>query len=138
MNDMLFTHAGVSSVYMDQVFGKDGWKTETIVENLNELFKYKPKSFIFAQFSLTEYNDPYGDSEDQSPIWIRPRALMRANKDTLRKQLIQVVGHTEQTQIDKKGGATGGRYYFIDTLGTSGEYMIIEDDIKEIKFATIK
>jgi hypothetical protein len=74
------------------------------------------------------YLDPYGDSEDQSSIWIRPRALMRVNRDTLRKQVIQVVGHTEQTQIDKRGGTTGGRYWFIDTLGTSGEYLIINDE----------
>lgn len=141
IDDMLFTHAGVSSVFMDQVFGKDGWKTESIVEDLNELFKYKPRSFQFGEFAMMNkmsYLDPYGDSEDQSPIWIRPRALKRANRDTLRKEIIQVVGHTQQTQIDKKGGATGGRYYFIDTLETSGEYMIIEEELKEIKFATIK
>jgi hypothetical protein len=53
---------------------------------------------------------------------------MKANKDTLRKKVIQVVGHTQQNQIDKKGGATGGRYWFIDTLGTSKEYMLIEDN----------
>jgi len=141
IDDMLFTHAGISSVFMDQVFGKDGWKTESIVEDLNEMFKYKPKTFIFGEFALMNkmsYLDPHGDSVDQSPIWIRPKSLMRANKDTLRKKIIQVVGHTQQTQIDKKGGATGGRYYFIDTLGTSGEYMIIEEGLKEIKFATIK
>ena len=139
MGEYLFTHAGVSSVYMDEVFGKDGWKTENIAIDLNELFKYKPRSFDFgmhARIVKMSYLDPYGDSEDQSPIWIRPRALMQANRDTLRKQVIQIVGHTERTQIDKKGGATGGRYYFIDTLGTSGEYMIIED--QEIRFGTIK
>jgi len=139
IDDMLFTHAGVSSVYMDQVLGKGGWKIETIVKDLNELFKYKPRSFEFGQFAMINkmsYLDPYGDSEDQSPIWIRPRALMRANKDTLRKQIIQVVGHTEQKQVDKRCGSTGGRYWFIDTLGTSGEYLVIDDEkiiIKTIK-----
>lgn len=138
-DDMLFTHAGVSSVFMDQVFGKDGWKAETIAFDLNEMFKYKPKTFEFGEMlHYNTYQDPYGDNEAQSPIWIRPRSLMRSNKDTLRKKVIQVVGHTEQTQIDKKGGATGGRYYFIDTLGTSGEYMIIEEELKAIKFATVK
>ena len=138
-NDMLFTHAGVSSVFMDQVFGKDGWKVETIAFDLNEMFKYKPKTFEFGEMlHYNTYQDPYGDNEAQSPIWIRPKSLMRSNKDTLRKKVIQVVGHTEQTQIDKKGGATGGRYYFIDTLGTSGEYMIIEEELKAIKFATVK
>jgi len=139
MDEFLFTHAGVSSVFMDQAFDKNGWTVETLEADLNEMFKYKPKTFIFGEHALMNkmsYLDPYGDSEDQSPIWIRPKSLMRANKDTLRKQVIQVVGHTQQEQIDKKGGATGGRYYFIDTLGTSGEYMIIEDG--KISFNTWK
>jgi predicted MPP superfamily phosphohydrolase len=131
IDEFLFTHAGVSSVFMDQVFGKEGWNTDNIVENLNELFKYKPKSFEFGSYPLINkmtYRDPYGDNEDQSPIWIRPKSLMRANRDTLRKQFIQVHGHTQIYQIDIKGGATGGRYYNIDCLGTSGEYMIIQDN----------
>ena len=45
----------------------------------------------------------------------------------IKHRIIQVVGHTQQNQIDIKGKATGGRYYFIDTLGTSGEYLIWED-----------
>jgi len=139
MDEYLFTHAGASSVYMDQVFGEGGWKVDNIAESLNELFKYKPRSFEFGSHALMNkmsYLDPYGDSEDQSSIWIRPRALMKANKDTLRKKVIQVVGHTQQEQIDKKGGATGGRYYYIDTLGTSGEYIVIDD--KKLTFNTWK
>jgi hypothetical protein len=135
MGEYLFSHAGVSSVYMDQAFGKDGWKIENIAEDLNELFKYKPKSFIFGEFARINkmsYLDPYGDNEGQSPIWIRPKSLMRANKNTLRKEVIQIVGHTQVEKIDTKGGATGGRYYFIDCLGTSGQYMIISDG--EISF----
>jgi predicted phosphodiesterase len=139
MNNMLFTHAGVSSVFMDQVFGKDGWKIENLAIDLNEMFKYKPKTFEFGTYALINkmsYLDPYGDSEDQSSIWIRPKSLMRANRDTLRKEIIQIFGHTQIDQIDTKGGATGGRYYNIDCLGTSGEYMIINDN--EISFNTWK
>jgi predicted phosphodiesterase len=139
MDEFLFTHAGVSSVFMDQVFGKGDWKVENLAIDLNEMFKYKPKTFIFGEYALMNkmsYLDPYGDSEDQSPIWIRPRALMRANRDTLRKEIIQIFGHTQVDQIDTKGGATGGRYYNIDVLGTSGEYMIINDN--EVTFNTWK
>ena len=137
MDGFLFTHAGVSSVFMDSVYGRDGWKVENIATDLNELFKYKPKTFVFGtMLHYNTYQDPTGDNEGQSPIWIRPRALMRSNKDTLRKQVIQVVGHTQQEQIDIKGMATGGRYYYIDTLGTSGEYMIINNN--EISFNTWK
>lgn len=133
MGEYLFTHAGVSSKFMDNVFNDEfGWKVENMAIDLNQLFRYKPNEFTFGmntKMLSMSYLDPSGDNEDQSPIWIRPRALMRANKDTLRKHVIQVVGHTEQKQLDIKGAATGGRYYFIDTLGTSGEYLILEDGL---------
>lgn len=121
----LFTHAGVSPEFMDQVFGPDGWKPETVADDLNEMFKYKPNAFQFNGF------DPYGDDPDQTPIWIRPGSLMAANKgkNGLKKDYIQIVGHTQVKKLDLVGSekAAGGRYYFIDCLGTSGEYMIIED-----------
>lgn len=129
-DDILCTHAGVSTDFMNGVFGIDGWSEGNIVELLNEQWKYKPKTFQFgAAVSITRvrYLEPHGDNTEQSPIWIRPKSLMRSNKTGLKKQLIQVVGHTAQRNIDIKGMATGGRYYFIDTLETSGEYLIYED-----------
>jgi hypothetical protein len=138
MDEFLFTHAGVSSKFMDSVFGKGGWTVDTIENDLNEMFKHKPKTFEFGMAissNKMSYMDPTGDNEEQSPIWIRPRSLMRANRDTLRTQVIQVAGHTQVREIDTDGMATGNRYYFIDCLGTSGQYMIIEDD--GIKFNKI-
>lgn len=125
MDEFLFTHAGVSSVFMDETFGPQGWKAETIVDDLNEMFMYRPGVFSFSGV------DPYGDDEYQTPLWIRPRSLMKANKNTLRKRVIQVVGHTETKSLDLKASekSAGGRYYFIDCLGTSGEYLIIEDGV---------
>jgi len=124
--EYIFTHAGVSPIFMDQVFGKDGWSKETLVPDLNELFKYKPKAFEFNGF------DPYGDSQTQTPIWIRPGSLMSSNKkhkNGLKRDYIQIVGHTQMQKIDLEGSDkfTGGRYYFIDTMDSSGDYLIIED-----------
>jgi hypothetical protein len=138
MNEFLFTHAGVSSIFMDKAFDDEyGWKTENIAVDLNEMFKYKPFTFKFGKYcDHTRFNSPYGDDVQQSSIWIRPRSLMKANYDTLRKEIIQVFGHTQVDRVDTKGGATGGRYYCIDSLGTSGEYMIIEDG--EISFNSWK
>ena len=130
MGEFLFTHAGVSSEFMDSVFGKDGWKTENIAELLNEQFKYKPQTFGFGMavdIKKMSYLDPYGDNTEQSPIWIRPRSLMAANRETLRKQVIQVVGHTGVTTMTGQEKMSGGRYYLIDCLETSGQYMVIED-----------
>lgn len=123
MDEFLFSHAGVSSVFMDEAFGLNGWKPETIVEDLNEMFKYKPGIFSFNGL------DPYGDDEFQTPLWIRPRSLMKANRNTLRTRFIQVVGHTQVKSLDLVGAEKtfGNRYYLIDCLGTSGEYLIIED-----------
>jgi hypothetical protein len=125
--DYLFTHAGVSPVFMDQVFGADSWNKETIVSDLNELFRYKPKAFEFNGF------DAYGDNKTQTPIWIRPGSLMSANKKHdkgLKKDYIQIVGHTQMRRIDLEGSDkfTGGRYYFIDTFDASGDYLIIQDN----------
>lgn len=125
--DYLFTHAGVSPVFMDQVFGSDDWSKESIVVDLNELFRYKPKAFLFNGFESS------GDSPSQTPIWIRPRSLMSSNKKHpkgLKKDYIQIVGHTQMNKLDLIGSDkfTGGRYYFIDTMDTSGEYLVIQDN----------
>lgn len=121
----LFTHAGVSTVFMDNVFGKGGWSVDNVSVELNELFRYKPLAFEFTG------REPYGNDEEQTPVWIRPTALMRSNKNTeLKKQYIQIFGHTENGGISfnhiKK--AAGGKYINVDCLGTSGEYLIIEGD----------
>jgi hypothetical protein len=72
--------------------------------------------------------DQYGNTKTQTPIWIRPQALMAGNRDTfLKEDYIQVVGHTHVKKIDIEGKSTGGRYYFIDTLDTSNKFLIYED-----------
>jgi hypothetical protein len=71
--------------------------------------------------------DPYGNSKTQTPIWIRPQALIAGNRDTfLKTDYIQVVGHTQVRKIDIEGKATGGRYYFIDILDDSNQFLIYE------------
>jgi predicted phosphodiesterase len=132
MNGFIFTHAGVSYDWL-KIHGYDN--KSNLIDWINDMWKYKPNVFGFAG------RDPYGDSTISSPIWIRPYSLQKANRDTLRDQFIQVVGHTTQGKIDTEGKSTGGRYYYIDTLGTSGEYMILEQistDNGEIKFPTYK
>jgi hypothetical protein len=125
--DYLFTHAGVSPVWMDKVFGPDDWSKENIVVDINEMFRYKPRAFDFTGL------EPSGDNAIQTPIWIRPRSLMSANKKHpkgLKKDYIQIVGHTQMRRLDLDGSDkfTGGRYYFIDTMDTSGQYLVIEDN----------
>lgn len=123
-DNVLCTHAGVSEVFLDQVFGYKIWNVNKIVENLNELFEYKPKSFEFNGF------EPTGDNRSQTPLWIRPRSLVAASKN-IRKSFYQVVGHTELRYMDIESTHkwAGGKYFFVDTLNTSGEYLILEDGV---------
>jgi predicted MPP superfamily phosphohydrolase len=125
--EFLFTHAGVSPVFMDQVFGENDWSKENVVVDLNEMFRYKPKAFEFNGF------DAYGDNTTQTPIWIRPRSLMSSNKNykkSLKKDYIQIVGHTQMKRLnlEESDKFTGGRYYFIDTMDTSGQYLVWQDN----------
>jgi len=134
-DEFLFTHAGVSPTFMDGEFGDEGWVKENVVSQLNDLFKYKPKSFEFNGV------DASGDNTYQTPIWIRPRSLMSVNKKHnkgLKKDYIQIVGHTQMRRLDLEGSDkfTGGRYYFVDCQETSGEYLVIQD--KELIVGTIK
>ena len=135
MGEFLFTHAGVSHdwyTYWMKMLHLEGG---SVVDNINEIWKTSSRPFRFAGY------DPYGDSKDSSPIWIRPKSLQKANRDTLCDQFIQVVGHTQQKKIDTEGKSTGGRYYYIDTLGTSGQYMVLEQisaDNGTITFPTYK
>lgn len=128
-DDILVTHAGVSSVWCDDIL--DEWKLETLADQLNELFKYQPTKVgyrSYKQVGDTVYGSGgFGGEIFQGPIWIRPKALMNANYDTLRTQIRQVVGHTTRNQIDIEGKATGGRYYFIDTMPR--EYLIVIDGV---------
>lgn len=131
MDGFLFSHAGVSIDWFDAWTSQYGYAGDNNVADIvNDLWKWKPNVFAFAG------RDPYGDSTISSPIWIRPHSLQKANRDTLRNQFIQVVGHTQQRQIDTEGKSTGGRYYYIDALGTSGQYMVINDG--QLTFPTYK
>ena len=133
LGNRLCTHAGVSSKYMSD-FGYwtyDKHMDESHVADwLNDMFKYQPNNFLFnaGYYKNNTGFTPngYGDNEWQCPIWIRPRSLQRVNKNSdLKKNYIQIVGHTPQPQIDIKGKATGGKYYYIDTLD-EGQYLIDE------------
>jgi len=115
----LCTHAGVSSIFMNNTFGDD-WDVESIVEKLNTTFQYKPLTFKFSGWS------PYGDDVTQSPIWIRPTSLLFSNKKhPIKKRWIQIFGHTEQTDLNLNymRKYLGGRYYNIDTLNVK-KYLI--------------
>jgi predicted phosphodiesterase len=128
-DDILVTHAGVSSVWLDDTIVM--WDVENIAMYLNDLFNYQPSKVGYR--SYRQVGDQvygsygFGDETFQGPLWIRPKSLMEANYDTLRTKIRQVVGHTTRKQIDIEGKSTGGRYYFVDTMPR--EYLIVNDGV---------
>ena len=133
--EFLFSHAGLSSEWLDDMVV--GWDVDSLDATVNDLFRFQPNKIAYRSFKYYDYENNqatlaagYGDETFQGPIWIRPKSLMRANKNTLRKQIIQVVGHTPQDKIDIKGTSTGGRYYFIDTLEYGqNQYLVVKDGV---------
>jgi hypothetical protein len=133
IGNVLCTHAGVSATFLrDTGFtSREDTSSKYIPDFLNDLFKYKPNEFGFNAYTDRHYGlayaDSYGDNEGQSPIWIRPKSLQSSNKsEGLKKEVIQVVGHTQVETIDIKGRSTGGKYYYIDALH-NGQYLIEEN-----------
>ena len=132
VGEFVFTHAGLSSEWLDDIIPK--WDVDSLDATINDLFKFQPNKLAYRsykQVGSTVYGvGGYGSETFQGPLWIRPKALMAANKKTLRKQIIQVVGHTPQETIDIKGKSTGGRYYFIDTLEYGqNQYLVVKDGV---------
>lgn len=128
-DNLLFTHAGVSETWMRNCIDQGGANleypqdtAEEVAKFVNDIWDFKPNLFSFCGF-----RDPYGDEIIQTPIWIRPHSLKKSSQNLKNKGIIQIVGHTGQHSIDIKGKSTGGKYFFIDTLGSSKEYLIWDD-----------
>jgi predicted MPP superfamily phosphohydrolase len=141
INRRLCTHAGVSSKFLKDVgyWTHDYGDESRVSDFLNDLFKHKPNEFTFNSYAdrYMVYVNGYGDNEEQSPIWIRPRSLQRVNKkEDIKKMYVQIVGHTQQNHIDIEGKTTGGKYYYIDTL-PSGEYLVDIDGEFSVDYCTI-
>lgn len=107
----LFTHAGVTKT----------WCRENLINlkdlenSMNMLFDENPFAF---RFTCGPYGSPTGDDITQSPLWVRPGSLLIDKLDSY----IQIVGHTQHEQIKISNNVA-----FIDSLGTSGEYLVVED-----------
>lgn len=126
-DNILFTHAGVGETWLEknlpegEKLGVGAMSAEQVANIVNDVWKYKPLSFKFTGWEST------GNDIGQTPVWIRPLSLTKDSQN-LRRNIIQVVGHTGQHQLYlDKVSTMNERYYFIDTLGHSGEYLIIED-----------
>lgn len=121
---LLFSHAGVSKVWLDTIKeyliskGVCVDTDEQVLDSINnidpcELFGFTPDS----QF------DMYGDSVTQPLTWIRPQALCKCNVEGWN----QIVGHTPVKQLFdmQKSTKKHQNIFLCDTLGHK-EYLVID------------
>jgi hypothetical protein len=99
------------------------WETadiQTISDAVNETFFAKPSAFDFNGFN------PFGDDPQQSPIWIRPEALKKANAGSMLPSITQVFGHTmmrnPRLQFAESLLSTEQAYFHADMLEV-GAYL---------------
>lgn len=109
---ILFTHAGITKTWAKA----NKIDLNNLENSINQLFKNTPKAFGYNPGKL---NDPYGEEICQTPIWVRPKSL----RQNAIEGFTQVVGHTPQPGI-----RLDDKIIFIDTIGTSGEYLSIQND----------
>jgi len=120
--DNVYSHAGLTESFLyNNSIGATNIKE--IVNNVNMLFVGKPNRFGFYPNDMSGY----GDHIFQSCIWVRPNSLYR---DGIKQN--QIVGHTTQNRIDEGKSKRQG-FWLIDTLGTTQEYLRIENGEIKIK-----
>lgn len=109
IDDIIFTHAGVSKVWCEN----NEIDLNDLENSINDRFYYKPSSF---KFTMGANFSQYGDDVEQSPIWIRIPSLKKAKLENYR----YVIGHTIQESINFDDGIIK-----IDTLPK--QCLMIED-----------
>lgn len=128
-DDILLSHAGISTNWLNNTL--PGWTLDNFVDDINELYKYRPRKFNFV-----DSRSPTGDSVNSGPLWIREKSLKKSNYyELLDDEFIQIYGHTYQHETDLKSLTVGkkrGKYYCIDGL-EYGYYLVFDDNDIEIK-----
>jgi len=114
-----FSHAGLTKTWSEQFLGNANPSLGSVLmKALNEMYYFCPRNF---NFNMGENYDRSGDDVTQSPIWVRPKSLLSDMVDNI----ICVVGHTTVIKLGINEDIPN--LILIDCLGTSGEYLIIED-----------
>lgn len=118
--NVVFTHAGITDCWYKIKCLNQTSKTgiEYVAENIN---KTDLDKFRFSDASW----DVYGESTDNSPLWIRDNAL----KQNPLKGIKQVVGHTRQSKIKSSDDKC---LWWIDVLDSTEEYLSIVDGIFKV------
>jgi hypothetical protein len=119
--NMLFTHAGLSKTWADMAKISPAFKG-TLAEQINERFWLYPELFRFNAVDRSGS----GEHKAQSPVWIRPHALVPDLFDEV-EDLIQVVGHTGVKKIQ----SVDNKLILLDAPKT-GEYLLVVDGVANV------
>lgn len=99
----------------------DNLTPDFIADAINHVFEVYPEEFSFNRNA--DWNDTYGNSTTQSPMWIRPESLGESNVFKGNKKYNQVVGHTMFEHIN--GADPKGKKHnpiiFVDCLEYNAE-----------------
>ena len=113
----VFSHAGFTKTWCDRVLGNDDVRGEQLQTAVNDMFKFQPLNFGFM---MGDNYSQSGNDKTQGPIWVRPQSLVPDMVD----DIVCVVGHTT---VKEMGITEMYNIILIDCLGTSGQYLVIED-----------
>lgn len=134
VDKFVFTHAGISDKWFQNVYGEtyneDNYEYSLDVM-INDILTYQPYKLYYSDLDYSRF----GNNIHQTPIWIRPESLIKANRNTyINSNYIQIFGHIIINKIDYQGKSTGGKYYNVDCLnGSTPQYIIINNNIVEHK-----
>lgn len=116
-NDIyVFTHAGVTKTWAEA----NNIDLNDMQNSINDLFKTRPKVF---DFTMGDNYSQTGNDITQTPIWVRPQALL---SDAI-EDIVYIVGHTTVMKLGLVKELPN--LILIDSLGTTGEYLVLNGDI---------
>lgn len=113
----VFTHAGVTKTWAETY----DVKLDDLENSINQLFIENMGAF---RFSMGDNYDQTGNDITQTPIWVRIPALL---SDKI-NGVTYIIGHTTLKELTITDNLIG-----IDTIGTTGEYLEINELVPRAK-----
>lgn len=111
----VFTHAGVTKTWC----GNNNITTDNLENDINNLFWDDLTKFRFTMGDNGSYG---GNDITQTPIWVRPQSLVKDMVDGI----VCIVGHTQVKEVTV---LEEDNLILIDCLGSSDDYLVIENNI---------
>ena len=118
VNDILFTHAGVTKTWCNQ--NNINYDHVQIDKEINQLFKYRKE-----YFDIHIPTNGFGDEIHQGPLWVRPKSLTEDATPHL-----HIIGHTHNEMVE-----ITETYINIDSLPK--QYIIIDSETKKIEIKNV-